>query len=201
MRHLRTRKSWITPALLLAVWIVCIAAGLRMVWQYSYTPAPLAKPPGVWPAAAALTRNHGRAALLLFVHPECPCSRATIGELDRILASVQSRVDVSVLFAIPTGAPAGWSDTDIIRSARRIPGVTVLQDPEGAIARRFGARTSGQALLYDEEGQLVFNGGITASRGHSGDNSGRDAIVSLVLRRSAALHRTPVFGCALFSER
>jgi len=32
-------------------------------------------------------------------------------------------------------------------------------------------------MLYDKLGQLVFNGGITSSRGHEGDNEGQDAII------------------------
>jgi hypothetical protein len=44
----------------------------------------------------------------------------------------------------------------------------------------------------------MFSGGITGSRGHSGDNAGRSAIVSLVNGESTETAETFVFGCSLF---
>jgi hypothetical protein len=71
-------------------------------------------------------------------------------------------------------------------------------DDEGAEANRFHAATSGQTLLYDADGRLLFSGGITGSRGHAGDNAGENAIVSWVNSGAAARTETSVFGCALF---
>jgi hypothetical protein len=193
-------KRSITVALLLATWTGCVAFGLRVLWQYSQTPSRAANPPASWPAGTALTKLRGRSSLLLFVHPECPCSRASLGELARILAAAPGRLDASVLFSIPDGDPLGWSQSDLIRSAMAIPGVRVVHDTNGATARAFGVRTSGQTLFYGADGRLAFNGGITASRGHSGDNDGSDAVMALLLEHSPRHPNTPVFGCALVSE-
>jgi hypothetical protein len=48
----------------------------------------------------------------------------------------------------------------------------------------------------------MFSGGITASRGHQGDNAGRAAITSLVLGEAHGpeLLRSPVYGCQLFDN-
>jgi hypothetical protein len=73
----------------------------------------------------------------------------------------------------------------------------VLSDVDGAEARRFGAETSGHTFLFDSAGRLLFNGGITESRGHSGDNAGESAIVSLVNDRVSTRAETFVFGCSL----
>jgi hypothetical protein len=100
---------------------------------------------------------------------------------------------------MPKGDPSGWEQSGLIEEAAGIPRVRTVLDPGGSIARRFGARTSGQTLLYDGNGRLVFNGGITASRGHSGDNDGRETITSILLRQPARRSHSPVFGCALFS--
>lgn len=70
-------------------------------------------------------------------------------------------------------------------------------DPDGVEARRFGAETSGHTLLFGADGHLLFSGGITASRGHSGDNDGENAIVALLNHQIPALTRTLVFGCSL----
>jgi hypothetical protein len=73
----------------------------------------------------------------------------------------------------------------------------VEPDPDGAIAQAFGAYTSGQVLVYGADGGLLFNGGITASRGHEGDNPGRAAIVARLRDQVPAPSTASVFGCAL----
>jgi hypothetical protein len=113
------------------------------------------------------------------------------------MARLQGRVTAHVLVVRPPDAPDGWEQTDLWRSAADIPGVDVVRDDDGAEMGRFGALTSGQVVLYDPSGRLLFAGGITASRGHEGGNAGRDAIVALVTGTDAAPRATPVFGCAL----
>ena len=113
------------------------------------------------------------------------------------MAQAQGRVAAHALFVKPEGSSDDWEKTDLFESAADIPGVDVVVD-DGAEARRFNAATSGQAALYDAEGSLLFSGGITASRGHSGDNDGRSAIVSLLNTGAAARSETSVFGCPLF---
>jgi hypothetical protein len=78
--------------------------------------------------------------------------------------------------------------------------VVVQPDRNGVEAARFGAETSGFVTLFDVSGHLLFRGGITASRGHAGDNVGADAIVSLVNGAPARHRQTPVFGCGLLDK-
>jgi hypothetical protein len=75
--------------------------------------------------------------------------------------------------------------------------VSVAADDEGREHARFGVETSGHVLLYDAAGKLMFSGGITPSRGHSGDNTGRDAVVRLLRHGGVERTKTPVFGCSL----
>ena len=53
-------------------------------------------------------------------------------------------------------------------------------------------------VLYDAAGHLLFHGGITPSRGHSGDNAGSQAIAALLTHHLADRQHTPVFGCDVF---
>jgi hypothetical protein len=101
------------------------------------------------------------------------------------------------LFFQPRSADKEWAQTDLWRSAAEIAGVTCLADVDGIEQQRFGARTSGEVFLYDTSGQLLFHGGITASRGHAGDNAGRDALEEMLLRHERFLAETPIFGCEL----
>ncbi len=137
--------------------------------------------------------------LVMIAHPRCPCTRATLGELARLMAKAQGRLKTYVLFIRPEGSPVDWEKTDLWAEASAIPGVTVLVDDQGAEAERFQAATSGQNLLYSPEGKLLFSGGITFSRGHEGDNAGSGTILSILNGNEAPQSETPVFGCPLFA--
>ena len=137
----------------------------------------------------------------MLAHPQCPCTRASLGELEQIMAHLDGRIAATVLFYRPENAPAGWTASDLWDKASRIPGVTAAWDSEGAEARRFGGATSGHVVVYDARGYLLFSGGITASRGHSGDNFGRKAIVSAVGSGVILRGPAPVFGCSLLDSR
>ncbi len=181
-----------------AVWLGIVLAGTFLMVAYANTPGETGVPPASWPASSRLPRDTQKASLVMFIHPRCPCSRASIGELAVLMAHCQGKVDAHVFFVRPAGMTMEWTQTDTWRDASKIPGVTVLRDDEGREARRFGAETSGITELFNKEGRLLFHGGITASRGHAGDNDGRDAIQALLFDQPVAQTNTPVFGCSLF---
>lgn len=194
------RRRRVRPVLLLSMvsWLFAVSAGLLVLWGYENTPSMGAKAPGSWPADSHIQRAPARATLVMLAHPHCPCTRASIGELALLMAQSQGRVTAYVLFLKPPGFSDEWERTDLWQSAASIPGVNVMVDESGAEARRFQAATSGQTMLYDADGRLLFSGGITGSRGHSGDNAGRSSIVSLLNTGTAERAETFVFGCQLF---
>lgn len=174
-----------------------IGVGLSQLWGYENAPGPATAPPSRWPLDSSIHLATDRATLVMLAHPHCPCTRASIGELARLMAQSQGRVTAYALFVKPEGSSDDWEKTDLWQSAASIPGVNVVID-DGVEAQRFCAVTSGQTVLYDAEGHLLFSGGITGSRGHSGDNAGRSAIVSLLNNGEAERTETSVFGCPLF---
>ncbi|MEX0937218.1 MAG: hypothetical protein WDZ59_05105 [Pirellulales bacterium] len=181
----------------LVLWGTGIAGGFVYAMLYEITPATSDVAGNHWPAATScsLTRQHP--TLVLFVHPHCPCSRATLNELSVLMTHCEGRLAAHVLFYKPGSATTQWTRTDLWHAADRIPGVQTRVDVDGAERRHFGARVSGEVFLYQASGELAFHGGITASRGHAGDNAGRSAIESLVLNHAATASTTPVFGCEL----
>lgn len=182
-------------------WLIFVVIGLWVLLGYENAPGLAATPPAHWPDDSPIQRTPDQSTLVILAHPHCPCTRATIGELAAIMAHSQGRLTAYVLFLKPEGVADEWEMTDLWLSASRIPGVQVIQDKDGREAQRFHAATSGQAILYDPQGRLLFTGGITASRGHSGDNEGRSAIVSLVNAEAAGRRETAVFGCPLFDPK
>lgn len=185
---------------LTVLWLSTISVGLAHVWSYEKAPGVAAFPPVSWPKESSIPHPSSRDTLIMLAHPKCPCTRAGIEELSKLMTNCQGRLDAYVLFLKPANSSPDWNQTDLWRSAANIPGVRALVDEDGIEAARFGAATSGQVVLYDQSGKLLFRGGITESRGHIGDNAGRSAIESLVNQGSADLDRTSVFGCPLFDS-
>ena len=179
------------------LWVFVVCVGLFIMWNYENSPGIAGHPPTQWPTGSRIPRASDRATLVMLAHPHCPCTRASIGELASLMARSQGLVTAYVLFLKPPGFSDDWEKTDLWRSAAAIPGVNVMSDDDGIEASRFHAATSGQTILYDAEGRLLFSGGITGSRGHSGDNAGRSAIVSLLTKGEAERTETFVFGCSL----
>ena len=179
------------------VWLWVVITGSLLMAQYSQTAGTTGIPPAHWPETSRAHRHSGQSQLVMFLHPRCPCSRATLGELEQLVAHCQGKFSAQVWFIQPQGMEDEWVKTDLWHAAASIPGVQVNVDHAGEEARLFQAVTSGQTLLYDSEGGLVFQGGITLGRGHAGDNPGRDAIESLLKQKIPSATSPPVFGCAL----
>lgn len=161
-------------------WVTVALAGFWLLERYDTTPGT------VGPAPAAVPEAAGRWRLTVFAHPRCPCTRTTLRELADLCRD-EPGLAVRVLFT-----PAGAGDvTDL-------PDAEVGIDPTGSEARRFGAETSGFAVLTDPGGRVVFRGGLTPARGRAGENAGRQAVRAWVGGRVGAAE-APVFGCPLFA--
>jgi hypothetical protein len=182
------------------LWLFAAVAGTSILLSYENKPGNAGTTPATWPADSHITREPGRSTLVMFAHPHCPCSRASVGELNRLLTRCQGSASVHVLFIRPKEVADSWTETSLRKSAEAIPGVRVQLDALGEEARRFGAESSGYVVLYGADGRLLFSGGITAGRGHAGDNAGENLVVSLLKGQPAALKHTPVFGCGLLDD-
>jgi len=189
----RRSNGWLAVGL--GVWILAALAGFLTLARYQFTPGPLAVAP------ARLAQHAVEPRLLVFLHPECPCSESTLSELEKVQAATGSRLHPQLFVYAPHDQPLSWAKGNLYRHALRVPGASTELDPDGRSALKFGVETSGQVLLYSAEGKLVFSGGITDSRNHEGDNDGEDAIVSYLKTGKCPIATAPVFGCALGLKR
>jgi len=181
---------------LVFLWLILLAVSGSALVLYGARPCEGAQAPACWPSESRLERDPRLPSLVLFLHPQCPCSRASLAELARVRARCPGQMDIQIVVARPEGVPQGWEETSLVALARAEKGATVSLDEGLAETRRFGAMTSGQVLLYGQDGRLLFAGGITDSRGHEGDNAGAEALVR-ALGASGSLQAAPVYGCEL----
>ena len=193
-------KSIAQPAALI-VWTLGLVCGLGYAWHYESTPTESSVAGDRWPAGSSCTRSPDRPTLVMFVHPHCPCSRASLEELAALMTHCRERLDAQVMFIRPASFDSDWTRTDLWDSAARIPGVMPRVDPDGVERRRFGASVSGETYVYSPGGELLFHGGITAGRGHVGENAGRSQLESYLLLKRRPARGTPVYGCELCAKR
>ena len=192
------RGSW-WLGVLTVLWVMGAVGGLWVVWAYENGPGAAAEVTDRWPAGTSLQPATDRPTLVLLAHPQCTCTRASLGELAEALARARVRPKTYVVFLKPSSFEDGWEKTGLWETASALPDTTVVRDDDGLEAIRFGAATSGQTMLYDARGTLLFSGGITGARAHAGNNAGRSAVVELLNHRQADQTLTNVFGCALFA--
>jgi hypothetical protein len=191
------RPLQIVAALGAVLSLTAAAAGMLFLQDFEATPGATTQPPTRWPSESRLIPTEGRANLVIALHPHCPCSRATLTELGRLIAEHPTDVSTHILFLKPSNFPDGWEQSDLWNAAALIPGAQLIPDLDGVEAHRFGALTSGQVLLYDSQGALQFSGGITKARGIAGDNTGERAVAKIISGQSD-VSQTCVYGCPLF---
>jgi len=184
-----------------AMWFLAVVAGMGVVLEHAYTPGESGDAPKAWPPGTHISRNVGGPTLIMFAHPHCPCTRASLGELANIAENCRGQFKAQVWFTKPSGTSDVWTNTAIWQQAAAIPGVTIYCDDLGTEASRFHAGTSGETMLYDQNGKLLFQGGITLSRGHAGDNPARSALEALLHHQISNQVQSVVYGCPLLSSR
>ena len=199
MKELPVTAQRALLGLLAVLWTGGIVGGLAALNRYKSTPGKEGQVLQTWPSDSTLPRETNSPTLVVFAHPLCPCTRASMTELTRLLDRKGDRVRTLIVMMRPTSAGDEWARSSLVKTAQRLPNTKVLEDTDGREAERFGATTSGTAALYGRDGQLLFHGGLTIARGHEGDSPGVKQIADLLEDRRIANAGAPVFGCSLFT--
>ena len=185
---------------LLSTSIIATVTGMTALMAFNATAGAEMASPAHWPIGTSLERSRTAQTILVFAHPFCSCTRATLEELDTILLPRKLR-DQPIVIILFSRTDSTWKPGDTWSRASKVANASPQWDQNGNEAKLFGARTSGLVLLYDAHGLLLFDGGITASRGHAGGNFGADRLAA-ALDSGHPSEEPPsrVFGCALFSR-
>ncbi len=197
-------------AFLVGIWGCCVALAVVGFAWYDVRPAQSSViAPPVLPASAQIIAHNlpQRPVVAMFVHPRCPCSRASLKEFSSVVRNLSNDADFRVIFFKPASQNLDWVRRDnLFATASGMKNVAVSIDEDGKEAERFGAETSGFVVAYDTQGRLLFSGGITGSRGHEGKNAGEELLrtmIRTVQENGAPTEqpaKSPVFGCAILTN-
>lgn len=189
-----------TYYLLTALWICAVLACFGAVERHAGTPGTATPLGATWPADTHLSLAPGKATALIFAHPQCPCTQASIQEFQRIEARHPDAFETLVLFSVPASGQDDWKSTRLVQQARNLRSARVFFDQGGREASRFEAAVSGQVLLFSEGGLLLYSGGVTPARGHEGDNAGQEAFEHALTHPEGPAVSFPVYGCGLITH-
>ena len=193
-------KGIYSIGIIFLIWGLLIVTGTYQLLTYEYAPGSDTNFPITWPNKKEVNLATSGFTIVMVVHPKCSCSEASIGELSKLVARFPNILHAKILFVISLNADQNWKESDNWIAANEIPGAEVKYDIDGKLTKIFNLKTSGSTLLYNSKGELLFSGGITASRGHWGDNTGTQAISDIITKGSSDAKATAVFGCKVFNR-
>ncbi len=181
-----------------ALWIAAIVVGINWLMAYSFDGASVELPRHAPVEAQRMLRDEP--TLVVFLHPKCPCSLATVENLKRLVSRLDRPPVVYAIYYWPADCDATWvTEGHLFKTFCKFPGVHQELDRDGKLAARWGAQKSGHVIVLLPEGRIGFSGGITDQRGHEGDSVGMLAVQALLLNQSPPVRTAPVFGCKFFS--
>lgn len=182
------------------VWLIMVSVGMLLLIDYSSEPGTTNFHSASWPNNSEIIQGEFVPTLVMFMHPRCPCSRASLSELARLLADRHDTVAIRTVFFCPSDEPEAWAQTGLWDLAAKLTGDQPIVDRQGREASLFGASTSGYVCLFAQTGERLYGGGITSGRGHEGENRGSQTVQRLLDGNSDAHVEYPVFGCPIQSN-
>jgi hypothetical protein len=197
-----------------------VILGWYQLFTFSSTPGEQFAAPSRWPpdipiprASAIALHDSSIPLLLVFIHPRCSCTPATLEQLNQLLDSTHAAVRTVLVVYRSNAVDPAISETSnrATASAAGQPGIRsaiepikslraqaqIVLDTDGVLARRFGAATSGEIVLYSA-GRLLFQGGITPMRAQVGESAGADALRIALTNGAAQARIFSVFGCPIY---
>ncbi len=190
------------------LWTVAILIGFSLLMYDSFRTAEFRRPSSVSETGLDIVPTQTSfipqyfvsqtPTLLFFAHPHCPCTRASFDELEHILHSTQSQAyNTHIIFFQPDSTEPRsllWMQaSDLWHRAQNFSRtyhrtIHTLTDTNGRIAQAYHVTASGHTILFDAHQTILFEGGITPSRGHIGDNPG--IFCHRFTRRSYTINRS-----------
>ncbi len=135
--------------------------------------------------------------VLVFFSSECPVQKAHDARLRELMAAYQGR---GVAFA----AVVSEAGVDVMaereEAKRRVPGITVLEDKNAALADALGVEYSTHSVLLDRARHVLYSGGIDSDRTHLSPDSTpwlKQALDATLAGAPVAKAKTEPLGCPL----
>lgn len=191
------RRGCMKLKLLMSCMLVGILGGLHLLMNYSAQAGAHSAVLNHWPSQSKLSLSQ-KPHLVMFLHPGCACSKASVAELSRLLAQAPE-LTTQIVFMRTSKIEKLFKANSLLAQVQNLPRTKIIFDEKGIESKIFGAETSGLTHLYNAKSELIFSGGLTMARGHEGDSVGKQSILAY-LNGKESVKSSLVFGCDIFGK-
>ena len=121
--EMKSRQRWATLTATL-IWGLAVAIGFLALRLHGASPGQSGPAVERWPGRSRIPLSSGRPTLVVAVHPLCPCTRASVAELARLLTQVRGP-GRGLHSHLPSRACRPWLEPDSMACAvsATMPGV------------------------------------------------------------------------------
>ncbi len=142
----------------------------------------------------ALARSH-KLTVLVFYAAGCPCFAAHVDRLRQLERELGPQ---GVGFLVVDSERHGADETS--PPGEIAPGLPLLRDESGDLARRLGARYATESFVLDPAGRVRYQGGVDSDRKYLRPDAHhflREALMKLLSGDAPAFATSKALGCAL----
>src|SRR5687768_13393663 len=111
MKATPMKRGWLLAFL---IWWALIVGGYGLLFRYSFAVGKASPAPRSIPSSLAASVPLMKPQLFVALHPHCPCSRATVSELAKILTRATNSSDVTLLIFKPANEPDAWMEGTLL---------------------------------------------------------------------------------------
>ncbi len=188
----------------LGLGLACLLAG--SVWGQirAGQPAPDFVAKDMNGRALRLSDYQGKIVVLEAYNPECPfcINHYRSGVMQGLQAAVTSKGGVWLVIASAAPGQPGYRDASAAQkefAAQGMKATAWVDDASGAIAKRYGIKTTPQMFVLDSQGLLAYQGAIDDRAASTGDprtakNYVKLAVESLLANRPVPVAETQPYG-------
>ncbi len=199
----KARLRGVACLLATAVWSVGVVAGMGYLERYDQRAGPetvvLPQEELGGELSPVRTDTDVHWQLKLFLHPHCPCSRASVAAWERLLEQLSGEaIEAEVVWVRPPEAAVGWEAGSLQERVQQMKGVRQWTDVGGVVASHYGVKTSGCLVIINKEGRVVYRGGLTVGRGRTNTFAVAES-VARAIRQCGDFPASPVYGCPLLT--
>jgi hypothetical protein len=198
MQQIVARRNWVRLGLV-GVWGVVAIAGLIAVYAHAFKNEDIGRAEVIWPSDSSLEQSPDRCTLVMFAHPRCPCTLASLDSLARVMGVADCKAVVVFWQPDSDSQPvesSSWRNSPSIKLAEKMQDVSIYFDRSGAEFKKFGVNTSGHCMAFSKGGVQLFTGGLTSSRGHVGPSAASDSLIQSI-QSVKPTKPSPVYGCTI----
>ena len=138
MQQIVARRNWVRLGLV-GVWGVVAIAGLIAVYAHAFKNEDIGRAEVIWPSDSSLEQSPDRCTLVMFAHPRCPCTLASLDSLARVMGVADCKAVVVFWQPDSDSQPvesSSWRNSPSIKLAEKMQGLYTAEKgrragPEG----------------------------------------------------------------------